>query len=1303
MFSTRSKILAAVLAVVLIGAFFFYWRSNTERSGLVTVIDPALAEYVTSYTAGVVSSGSPIRIVLAQDVIDSLQIGETSVKLFDFDPAVQGKTVWLDRRTVEFRPESRLLSGQTYLMEFALSKLFDLPGAKSFEYSFQVIPQNFEMSVDNVKPYVKTELKQLQIEGTLLTADYADAGSVSKLLAAEQEGRLLAIKWTHADGGTQHTFIVSDVARMDKTSQVKLSLNGSPLGIAQAESRDIEIPALNEFKVMQVRVEQGSSQFVTLQFSDPLSEKQNIQGLISISEVESLDFEIKDNEIRVFPPVRQNGSRTLTVEPGIRNILDYKMKSGGSFDVTFDQVAPAVRFVGKGNILPSTDGLILPFEAVSLKAVDVQIIRIFERNILQFLQVNDLDGSAELRRVGRPLVKKMVSLENSGVTDLGKWNRYTLDLAQYIEVEPGALYQVRIGIKKAYSTYACADGSSSSPDATRQDEDWSQPENEDSAWDSYEDYYYGDDYEWEQRDNPCHSSYYNSSKSIRRNVLASDLGVLAKRGGDGQTLVVVTDLKNTQPLGNVAVELYDYQQELLASGSTDKDGKVLMATAQTPFFLMAKHQSQRGYLRLMDGESVSLSNFDVGGSQVQKGLKGLIYGERGVWRPGDSLFLTFLLEDKLKLLPAHHPVVMELENPTGQMVQRLVRSNAENGFYKFATATPQDAPTGNWVARVKVGGSQFTQSIRIETIKPNRLKINLDFGKDKITAAENNVSGTLSVNWLHGAPGRNLKAAFEVLLVKGETRFEKYPDFTFDDPARETETETVPIFEGYTNDEGKAEVNAELAVSGEPAGVLQAIFRGKVFEESGNFSVDHFSIPFYPYTSFTGIRLPQGDQARGMLLTDTTHRAEVVTVDANGNGVSREGVEMTLYKLDWRWWWDNSQGTANYMTGNNVKVIATGKIKTVNGKGGWNFKVKYPEWGRYLVRAFDPVSGHSSAKVVYIDWPGWAGRASKESQGATMLSFASDKPSYKTGEKAQIVIPGSGQGRALITIENGSKVLASYWLETKAGDNRFAFDIKPEMTPNIFVNVTLLQPHAQTINDLPIRLYGIIPVLVEDPATHLDPVLTMPEVLEPAKEVVITVSEKTNRKMTYTLAMVDEGLLDLTRFKTPNAWSQFYAREALGVKTWDIYDAVIGAFGGKVERLLAIGGDMLASGKEDDSKANRFKPVVKFLGPFTLDGKSQTHRFIMPAYIGSVRTMVVAGHDGAYGSTEKATPVRKPLMVLATLPRVLGPDERVKLPITLFSMDKNIRNVKLEVKPARSLTGDKLNDWHKVALTYRRF
>jgi uncharacterized protein YfaS (alpha-2-macroglobulin family) len=214
---------------------------------------------------------------------------------------------------------------------------------------------------------------------------------------------------------------------------------------------------------------------------------------------------------------------------------------------------------------------------------------------------------------------------------------------------------------------------------------------------------------------------------------------------------------------------------------------------------------------------------------------------------------------------------------------------------------------------------------------------------------------------------------------------------------------------------------------------------------------------------------------------------------------------------------------------------------------------------------------------------------------------------------------------------------------------------------------------------MPVRLYGIVPVMVEDPETRLEPVIGMSDELRSVKPVVVKVNEKNGRDMTYTLAVVDEGLLDITGYKTPDPWNYFYSREALGVLTWDLYDFVFGAFGGTLERIFAVGGDEMLQDKAAN-KAQRFIPVVKFLGPFKLEaGKTNSHAITLPHYTGSVRTMVVAGNDKAFGFSEKSVPVRDPLMVLVTAPRVISPGEKVTIPVSLFVQKDGIPEVKLSV------------------------
>lgn len=1277
------RIVAVIAFLVLIAAAIWFANRTRQATDAAISVDPAFAEYISAYTSGVVSSTSPLRVVFTRDMVDSSRLGsESDDRLFSFTPSISGKTVWINPRTVEFRPEQRLPAGKSYTATFALFRLNDaVPEAlRLFRYAFRTMAQNFEIEVVGMSPYNSTDLSRQKIEGIVRTADYAESVRVEQAMEAAQGGKKLGLTWVHDEDGRSHRFVIEQVARTEARASVVLRVQGRTIGVDRSLETEVGIPPVDRFELMQWRVVQSPTQYVVLQFSDPVQENQNLRGLITLDGLPDLDFAIHGNEVRVYPPVRQNGSRALVLSPGIRNALGKRFDETVRQEVVFEQVQPAVRFVGRGSILPSTDGLVIPFEAVNLNAVDVQIVKIHDDNVLRFIQVNELSGNNELRRVGNRILRKKIALDESGLTDPGKWNRYTLDISQLIQTEPGAIYQVRLSFRKPYSTFGCA-GVDSEKVSFETDTPFDDSHEGGYAYDSYVDYYYPPNYEWSQRDNPCHDSYYTSSRSVYRNVLASDLGLIAKRGTAGETYAFVTDLKTAQPVSGAEVAMYSYQLQQMKSARTDQDGKVVFSSTETPFALVAKSGSQRAYLRLVNGEALSVSSFDVSGSEVQKGLKGFLYGERGVWRPGDSLHLTFILKDEYGTLPSHHPVVFELNDPNGQLVQRLVRSSSENGFYRFATATRDDAPTGNWLGRVRAGGAEFSQTLKIETVKPNRLKIDLDFNTERFTSPD--IRGTLNVRWLHGAPGRNLRAEFDVLLSSQRTTFAAFPDFHFDDPSRTFTGEAQPLFEGTTNDAGRAEVRATLEMSGRPSGIMQAVFRGKVFEESGNFSIDRFSIPYYPYKSYVGLKVPEGESYSGVLHTDEDHDISVVSVDVDGRPLGRRELNVSLYKLSWRWWWDNTfESLANFVEDNYTTVVREEKITTSDGKASWRFNLEAAEYGRYFLRVCDPVSGHCAGQVLYVDEPGWYSRARGEGGrgGASLLAFTTDKTSYNVGDQVVLTIPAPTGGRALVSIESGSGIVKTFWLETKAGDNRFAFEATPQMAPNVYVHVSLIQPHANTENDMPMRLYGVAPVQVEDPGTRLHPQLEMPDVLTAGERVTIKVLERDNRSMTYTLAIVDEGLLDLTRFQTPDAWSVFNAREALGVRTWDVYDDVMGAFGARLERFISIGGDDQIRPVEMDPVANRFKPVVKFFGPYTLERGSREISFVMPQYIGSVRAMLVAGNGEAFGKAERTALVKKPIMVLTTLPRVLGPQEEVRIPVTVFAGDEALRDVEVSVR-----------------------
>lgn len=1278
------KSLSLTISLIFIAFSLQKCNSNQER----VEIDPAFGAYVSAYSSGVLSKHDAIRIRLVNTPNLQVDYGEAIKEdLFDFKPGIEGTAYLIDQNTIEFKPAEPMDENTMYTAAFDLSKVTDVKEEfETFTFQFQTIKQDFNLYTDGLSPKSEDDLKVQQLKGRIVTADQADSNAVFSMLRAEQNSSELKVKWEQLSK-TEFQFTIVEIQRSKDEGMVSITVDGDPLDIDREEIVEFEIPALGDFKVVSVKVVQSPKQYVEIRFSDPLK-KQNLNGLISIEEGGNLQFIHQSNVVKVYPSNRLTGNKTIMVAEGIRNILDYKTTKLYTTSIQFEQTKPKVRMVGDGVILPNSNGLIVPFEAVSLEHVDVIVKRIFENNVLQFLQNNDLEGDYRLKRVARIVKHQRINLGDFGKTDLHTWNRFHLDLSEILQTEPGAIYRIELRFKKAYSLYQC-EGADSDEETLSQiqsaaDNDWDgEPDLE-----GYDDYYYN----WRERDDPCSRAYYakNYRNSIAaRNIIATDLGIIAKLGGDRTMHVTVNDLVTTSPISGATVEFYDYQQQLISTTSTNNDGMATAELSREPFVVVAKYQEQSAYLKVKDGNALSMSKFDISGNRVEGGVKGFLYGERGVWRPGDSLYLTFMLEDKQRVLPPNHPVHFELYNPKNKLVQRKVAIENTDGFYDFRTATHPDDPTGYYRAVVKVGNRKFRKSLRIETVKPNRLKIYLDFGGETIYSEKDEINGELKVNWLHGAKAGDLKAKVDMTLSSSNTKFKGFSQYNFDDPARDFEAQSKTILDGRLSQEGIAQLPLQFSTMNAP-GMLRASFNTKVFEPGGNFSVDRYSIDYSPYSNYVGINVPQGTLYGNTLVTDNQHVIDIQSLTEKGKIAPNRKVEIEVFKIQWRWWWESrNSNIGNYISQRSVVPIQEQTLTTNNkGKANYNFQIDRPEWGRYLIRVKDKESGHIAGKVVYVDWPYWARSNRKVSENANMLGFSIHKDNYKVGENVEVTFPSSLGGRALVSIENGTKVLEKFWVPTEDGETKFEFTAHENMAPNAYIHISLLQPHETTLNDHPIRMYGVIPLMVENENTHLNPVIETVEVFRPESTTSVKVTERDGKDMTYTLAIVDDGLLDLTRFKTPDPWNHFYAREALGVKTWDLYDYVIGAYGGELDRLMAIGGDG-AAGKKNDRKANRFKPMVRFIGPFQYSGGTNKHNIEIPNYVGSVRVMVVAGKDFAYGNTEKTVPVRNPLMVLATLPRVLSPGETVEVPVNVFAMEEKVKNVSvnIEVNEAFELVG----------------
>ena len=1290
---TTRSISATGLFLLIMMTVGLYSCTRTQKD-IIPSAD--YAPYVNAYTGGVISQNSTIRIELTHDQPMVDMNNELKSNPFSFSPSLKGKAYWVSNNTIEFAPEEGALKpGTLYEGTFRLGDFIEVDKKlKEFNFSFRVQERNFTLQLESL-PITATRPNEINIKGEIRFSDVVKKEEVEKMLTASDGKKSYPVEVTATDNHTRYLFSIRQIPREADDYPLTITANGNAAGIDRKQSEEVLIPAKDCFRFMSAeRIDQPENG-IEIVFSAPLSTTQDLKGLIEIPEISSSIFQISENRVFIYFEANTQNKLTLNIHEGVKDCQGKAL--GTSHTISFSEVSlkPQVEMSTTAAILPDSKSLIIPFRAVNLYAVDLSVIRIFENNVLMFMQTNSLASANELRRSGRLVYKKTLWLAKDASKDIHHWGDYSIDLAGLIHQEPGAIYRVILSFRQEYSAYPCGGGEnqdmkfadSSTSDGLTKVSGSVLSEEDEAIWNTPEAYYYYNGgtmdwsvYRWTERDNPCHPSYYmDSDRAAACNVFASNLGMIVKRNSLNKLWIAVSNILDTKPIGKAQVTAYNFQLQPIGKGETNGEGFVEITPNGVPFIIVAESDKQKAYVRVVDGEEQSVSRFDVGGKDIQKGLKGFIYGERGVWRPGDTLHISFILEDREKRIPDKHPVALEIYNPRGQFYTKMISTQGMNGFYTFDVPTQATDPTGLWNAYIKVGGTTFHKGLRIETIKPNRLKINLALPK-VLQATDKNFYAPLTSTWLTGATASKLKAKVEMSLSKVNTQFKNYGQYIFNNPATDFTTIKTDIFDGTLDAEGKANVMLKVPTATEAPGMLNATFTTRVFEPGGDASIYTQTIPFSPFTSYVGINL---NQPKGKYIeTDKDHVFDIVTVNTQGQLVNSSNLEYKIYRIGWSWWWENSgESFGTYINNSSITPVASGNLQTRGGKASFKFRIDYPSWGRYLVYVKDKESGHATGGTVYVDWPEWRGRSSKtDPSGIKMLAFSLNKDSYEIGETATAIIPAAAGGRALVSIENGSTVLRQEWIEvSNGGDTKYTFKITPEMTPNVYLHISLLQPHAQTVNDLPIRMYGVVPVFVTNSQTVLQPQIQMPEVLRPETNFNVTVSEKTGKPMTYTLAIVDDGLLDLTNFKTPDPWNDFYSREALGIRTWDMYDNVLGASAGSYSSLFSTGGD--ATLKPADAKANRFKPVVKFIGPFYLGkGKSQTHTLKLPMYVGSVRAMVVAGQEGAYGNAEKTAFVRTPLMMLSTLPRVLSIQEEITVPVNIFAMENQVKNVTVSLQ-----------------------
>ncbi len=1257
---TRSCRFFALLAAFVILISCDDEKAIVQDSMSLNTAYPGIGHYISAYSPQTISKADPLIIRFAKQVGDDRRSDDG---FWSLKPAVSASAKWRDEFTLEVKPKDHLESGKTYALSIDLQKLFeDVPEElQTVINNYTVKKQSLSLQVNTPRLYAANGEELVTVSGSVISSDIEELAKIQTTLQFQQRGNSGLKESWDASSSRQFDFEISGIERTENQSVLKILYDGKSIDPEFKGTRDVLISPKGKFLVESIKTVNTEKKIV-IRFSDLLVEDFDYTGLVQIKDYKGgFEYSADGNILSCVAKKSLPQQFQLTIDEGIKRRDGRTLQGNRQYDLSFEPTKPGLRLIGDGVIVPTSERVIFPFESANLKSVVVEVFKIYQDNVLQFLQYSELNQQYGLDAVGSLLSSHDIDLSSAASAD--QWYRHTLDLSKIIDLDPGAIYQVRIGFDhNDVMEYACDQVTGNMSVQTSLETGM-------SIMDRQPDYSY-----WEHRDDPCHQIYYVSSRYISRNVLSSDIGLIAKQSSSQTYTLAASNLRTLEPIAGAVVDFYDFQQQALLSTKTDASGMLTVQLDKKASFVILQHAGQVAYLSMQDNEANSLSEYNVSGVSRQDGIQAKLYGERGVWRPGDTMFLNFVLEDEDDRLPDDHPVSIEIKDSRGRLQYNRTTSDHTGGIYHFPVVTDVGAPTGNWTATVAVGQRKFRNTLKVETVKPNRLKIQYDDMKRLALSGADKIS--LRSQWLHGAPASGLKAKVDIVYSPINTTFESFKNYVFDDPARRIGNSQSTVFDGALNESGETSFGVKPSRNWSPPGRVMARLKTKVFEKSGNFSEDYFSLPADPYQSYVGLKMPEKKWGRHRVNRNEVSSFPLVAVDADGRALSGKKLEVGLYEANWRWWYDRyANNRYRYNSVQHNGAIKTETVTTdANGQANWQHLFK--GYGAYMIRVCDPESGHCTGSLMYAGWGSSSGQ-----EGPKLLSFDAEDRSYDIGDTYSVNIPTTANSKLFVSVEGGEEVIETFWVDGQADQTELRLRLTEEMSPNVYVHVHLIQEHNDGTNDLPLRMYGVIPVTVVDRSTMLQPSLEMADALKPNQSYSITVSEDQGQAMYYTLAVVDEGLLDLTRYRTPDLWSSFNAKQALGVKTWDLYDDVLDGYGGSLDRYISIGGGGEIASLEKSKKANRFQPVVSHLGPFYLEaGKTATHQLKMPNYIGSVKAMLVARHDTKYGKDEKIVAVKEDLMVLATVPRVLGPSEELYIPANVFAMKEDIKEVAVDIE-----------------------
>lgn len=1250
-------------------------KSKKSDSALLDVAkdQELLDEYFMAATVGVISTSDELRYVLKEPLANKID-DATLQKVVTLSPSAPGKVSISNNTIITYTPSEPLNPNATYTVSLNLKSLDSKRFDKNIEYQIKTFAQDMKVEREGL---IINDDESVSILLGVKTADRVDAEKLKSCFNSDASS-IEIIERNPTDYELEFRF----AGGMKKESFI--SYDGTNIGCEAKEKVELFDLNTKDFGVVYTHHNSDDKTF-NIFFSQKLNKQMDLTGLLKVQNQDA-SYTVKNNVLTIFlGEIRDQELVKINIDKNIRSAEGKTLMTDHSFDINLQVDSPDAQFVSDGNYFPSEGDFKIPIKTRALEKLRVVVIEIKQENVMHYLAWQSLAYADyyNLRMYGKPVYDQIVNL-NQGIRDNEGWTVHGIDLSARIQKNPGSIYHISMEFGPENTTLSCK------KELKKYKFNSKIPNNDYfTIRDNYYNDYYGyyEDYDWQENNNPCKLAYYLNKQPTHKLFICSDYSVIAKKAGKSYH-IALTKLMDLSNVSDADVTLYSLQAEKIASQRTSSDGFVKFENIRDDAaVLKVEKGKQITYLALDPNESNTLTEFDISGERSETDTEFFAYTDRDVWRPGDSIYVDLMVNKADSDLPDGMPLVMTFYNVDNMIIDEQIQTiNLNNKqIYSFRLSTPSNAKTGNYRCMFQIGPKSIRKNIRVETIKPNTAEVIYTFQDlvDK-TIYSDHISGSVQAKYLTGFEISKAKIKAIARGKKLVQPFSEYKDFSFDVMDNTSYDNNFDIMDVVTNEKGSASFNGnqELKSFNSPINVsieTETILPGGGTNKEGK------SIIVSPFESYIGAKKKEGTGWNGNFTFAENVDVSIVNLTNKGKLNARSNsVSYILRQHISSWWVDKYRlrSSGNFVNADYWKDVPQGIGNiTITGKG----KITFPKGklgkGAYKLTMTDEASGHTTQVYFTV----YDGIESIPGAQPYIVEFQTDKDAYKTNDPIKVMLPDMDGAKALISIERGNRVITQSWHNLGKSNNVITLTSDQNWAPNVYIHVTIMQPYKNENNDLPLRMYGIKHIKMDGSHSELKPVATIPDRLESNKTYSFTVSESEGRSMEYTLAMVDEGLLNLTGFSTPDPARHFNGKFPLLVKTWDIYKYLIAYFKGKFAGIISIGGDD-AYNPDAIAEINRFKPVAIHQGPFKIaKGGKNTHTIHIPNYIGKVRLMVVACNENNFGKLEKFIPVKNPLMVQSQFPRTLNVSDKLQLPVTILRDDAAISSANLTAKADGSM------------------